>query len=869
MSRSAFSMISPKLVKLASYLPLLLIPMMAVAGEIVLPSPVLERDAVVPVVYRMSQPATGHGTVAIRWSDSLGRVVEERTISVDLVDESEITFPLDTHRALAMRNEIQVHLTVEGKTLEGKADHRDEDAHATFVARPKDARWRDYEIIMWQSYPRELLPALQKIGIDAGEYSGRSQSAPESLVENNMRWYAENIGTDFYSEYHRWRPDRSVDWSFLQARAAYRKDPTNKEILKRHPSFWDPVWRTTIHDRLVDSARRNSPYRPVFYSLADESGIADLAAFWDFDLSDQSLVPMRRWLQRRYTTLAALNREWETDFAKWDAVTPLTTHEAMQRKGDNFAPWADFKEWMDISYANALKMGTDAIHEVDKDAYVAIGGAQMPGWGGYDYSRLTQALTAVEPYDIGNNVEIIRSLNPNMPMLTTAFAHGNWEKHRVWRELLHGNRGLIIWDDKQEYVGKDGKPGPRGLEAATYYNELRNGIAAQIINSESVADPIAIHYSQASMRTDWMLARRPEGDAWVNRGASKERTDNEFMRLRESWCRLIEDEGLQYNFVSYSQLEDGELLKRGYRVFVLPRSSSLSQAEVEAIRSFVANGGVVIADGEPGLFDEHSRRLPAGSLADLFAGSHDGPATVRTFGRGKAIFLKTDTLNYHQDRLVNKEGPVQKLVGDLLRSNGIRPEFTISDATGQPPVGVEMHVFRNGGVRLITLLSNPQMRVDELGPPDFRSNARFEKPVTFKLSLPSAMNVYDLRRAESLGLKRELMVKLDPYEPTIFSVAQTPITKLDVMAPAEIQRGSTARIGISCPRSSASAEVFHIEVTDPKGNDVPFYSENLIADHGRAIKLLPFALSDAAGTWTLRIHDMLSAQTTTETITVQ
>jgi hypothetical protein len=607
-------MISRKQSNLASYLPLLLIPTMAVAGEIVLPSPVLERDAVVPVAYRMSQPATGHGTIAIRWTDSLGRVVEEQTMPVDLVDESEITFPLDTHRAVAMRNELQAHLTVEGKTLEGKPDHRDEDAHNSFVARPKNSRWRDYEIIMWQSYPRELLSALQKIGVDAGEYSGRSQSAPESLVENNMRWYAENIGTDFYSEYHRWRPDRSVDWSFLQAKAAYRKDPTNKEILKRHPSFWDPVWRTTIHDRLVDSAKRNSPYRPVFYSLADESGIADLAAFWDFDFSDQSLVPMRRWLQHRYTTLAALNHEWETDFSKWDAVTPLTTYEAMERKGDNFAPWADFKEWMDISYANALKMGTDAIHEVDKDAYVAIGGAQMPGWGGYDYARLTQALTAIEPYDIGNNVEIIRSLNPGMPMVTTAFAHGNREKHRVWRELLHGNRGLIIWDDKQEYVGKDGKPGPRGLEAATYYNELRNGIAAQIINSESVADPIAIHYSQASIRTEWMLARRPEGDAWVNRGASKERTDNEFMRLRESWCRLIEDEGLQYNFVSYSQLEDGELLKCGYRVFVLPRSSSLSQAEVEAIRSFVANGGVVIADGEPGLSMSTAVACPRGVL---------------------------------------------------------------------------------------------------------------------------------------------------------------------------------------------------------------------------------------------------------------
>ena len=72
------------------------------------------------------------------------------------------------------------------------------------------------------------------------------------------------------------------------------------------------------------------------------------------------------------------------------------------------------------------------------------------------------------------------------------------------------------------------------------------------------------------MRTEWMLARRPEGDNWIKRDARTERTDDEFLRLRESWCQLIEDQGMQYKFVSYDQLENNELLKGGYRVFILP-----------------------------------------------------------------------------------------------------------------------------------------------------------------------------------------------------------------------------------------------------------------------------------------------------------
>jgi len=68
--------------------------------------------------------------------------------------------------------------------------------------------------------------------------------------------------------------------------------------------------------------------------------------------------------------------------------------------------------------------------------------------------------------------------------------------------------GNLIWDEKRELVTKDGAIGERGREVAPYYNEIRNGLGALLINSVRQADPIAIHYSQASMRTEWMLAAR-------------------------------------------------------------------------------------------------------------------------------------------------------------------------------------------------------------------------------------------------------------------------------------------------------------------------------------------------------------------------
>ena len=73
------------------------------AGDIVLPSNTLERTGIVPVTYRTNRQVSGQGMLKIRWTDSLGRVVEDRTIPVTLTDESEFTFPLDLRRAVAMK----------------------------------------------------------------------------------------------------------------------------------------------------------------------------------------------------------------------------------------------------------------------------------------------------------------------------------------------------------------------------------------------------------------------------------------------------------------------------------------------------------------------------------------------------------------------------------------------------------------------------------------------------------------------------------------------------------------------------------------------------------------------------------------------
>jgi hypothetical protein len=254
---------------------------------------------------------------------------------------------------------------------------------------------------------------------------------------------------------------------------------------------------------------------------------------------------------------------------------------------------------------------------------------------------------------------------------------------------------------------------------------------------------------------------------------------------------------------------------------------------------------------------------------DIFGNVPTDGVTGHEFGRGKAISLKANVLDYHRDRVVGKGSETRKLVAGILQSAGLRPAFAVIDEQGQPVSGVETHIFRNGAVTIVSLLNNPELRVDELGPPDFRSNERFAQRRSLKLVLPETLAVYDVRGNKALGRKRELTVELDPYEPVIYATSAEPLPEITIAAPARVNRGETGRIGIAVAGTTpAAVHVLHVDVRDPADHLVRSYSGNLRAPAGHATWELPIAYNDTAGTWKVQVHDLLSGTIQTAAIEV-
>jgi hypothetical protein len=124
-----------------------------------------------------------------------------------------------------------------------------------------------------------------------------------------------------------------------------------------------------------------------------------------------------------------------------------------------------------------------------------------------------------------------------------------------------------------------------------------------------------------------------------------------------------------------------------------------------------------------------------------------------------------------------------------------------------------------------------------------------------------------LREGRLLGSTDRLPVKLGPVEPLILAVSERPLAPPSVSGPRGARLGANAEIAVSSS-SAAALNVIHLDVIDPEGETVTHYSGNLMLTGGETTKLLPFAVNDKPGVWTIRATDLLGGATATTELVV-
>jgi Beta-galactosidase len=671
--------------------------------------------------------------------------------------------------------------------------------------------WQDYRTIMWINDPVHGKPAkaplffrrLRQMGVNTGMVFDDGDN--KLLVENHFPYYVENMVNrglclKWNSSVRDW--DKFVtDWSRTGRPAS---------ALVRDYCLDDPTWQRWAREEVSRIVRKNRVQAPLAYNIRDELSTTFSANPFDYDFNPLTLAKFRAWLQTQYHTLGALNAEWDTRFRSWETVRPFTTDQIKNRlagggalpRGNpdwqrlermrfdpgqarqspvrwDFAPWCDFRSYMDLSLARTLNSLRQTARALDPRTPVGIEGTQMPdAFGGYDLWRLAHALDWVEAYDIGDAREIFGSFMPGKPILTTVFeSDTRHARRRLWHLLLEGDRGCIVWwsEDCIDWKSEDYALTAKAKAIAPALKEMTSPLARLFLRATPERDPIYIHYSQPSIQVDWLLESTGDGSTWLRRFSSFEAGHNRQAKVRDGWLKALEDLGYSPQFISSEQIESGKLrrvARAGSAVLVLPSSWAVSGKEASEIKRLVAPsaGGApeaihaLFCDGAPGQFDQHGKLWEHSPLDPLCPppGVPEPRCFVAKNGRFAAL-RKGDIGAYSAERLKPQpDAAWPDWIAGQLR--GMPPEVSVPSSTR-----VRIHRFKVKWGRLVAFERNISYQMSE----DLKQaggNEALEQPITLEARLEHPAHVYDLRSRAYLGYTDRVHFTLDPWQPSLFAL---------------------------------------------------------------------------------------------------
>jgi len=801
------------------------------------------------------------GILTSRLYDNYERLVDEQKLEVSFVGEKEFNIVLNSENILTNLAKSDYTFEVNGYQSDHKvAEH--------FILQPRI--WNDYDVTMYHFGPNPV----------PGVWPAEDRQLQELNVTTLAAYTLENSKHANYKVQAQTRisgvesPDKGPDKDYYLEMKRKYLETNDKRLLIRKYGLKDSVYLNKVREELKTMVGKWKKFSPSAYYTFEEPSVTSYDDPLDLCFGESTLVAMREWLKKQYVTLDALNKQWGTGFSRWEDVVPDDSREARQR--GNYSSWADHRSFMEICWADLFKFVQNTVNEIDPGGLVQLSGTQSTSsHNGYDYSLLDQYVGQMNPYDIGNQLEYHHTFNPNLKVSGQAGygALGKGVLYDYYNHLFLKETGgsYVFWqvsslnpDLRICQAGKDMKEG--------FDEMLKRGIGRLIGSYEPENElKIAIHYSYPSIHAAWIVDGEIGMKMWDNDGKTLAQLD----RDRDGWVKILHDMGVGFNFISYSNIEKGGLISNGYKILILPMSMALSDEEVKNIQDFVKRGGILIADALPGVMDNHTKFLGKRALADVFGinarsytreelitpeSESDLKATTaevllkensklqilhNNYGEGKAYLLNYFMDKYPEEKLShNNEASLVKL-RNLFDREHLKPGISITTLAGNPENGIENYAFSDvsGSARLLGLLPGKDGK---------------DREVLLHLNEP--LHLYDICNKKYLGESNEFKIKIINSVPELFGLLHGKIGGIKISTSPQSKRGETITLGlgISGEKVKGLNSVATIEVINPEGRKINYYSKNCEISNGSGSYSFNIALNDPKGIWKIRVTEVIS-----------
>jgi hypothetical protein len=699
---------------------------------------------------------------------------------------------------------------------------------------------------------------------------------------------------------------------YLTKKELYKRTG-DKKFLQRTPSFNDPAVLQNLSDIVRASARNKARYNMDYYFVGDEGSLTSYGDAVDFDWSPHALEGFRKWLQQEYGSLAALNKVWRTNFTDWSSVVPYTTDEA--RKTRNYAPWADHRTFMEITFAKAYQTARDAAIEGDPDAHIAVSGTQATNaYNGTDWSRLDRVIDDFLSYDGGNQWDMHRSFakpNAMIGFWTGYGSHGLAVQNAIWtaaiHNVLHPN---IFW--MYSFLNPDLTHSASARDMGKAFSSLRSeGVGKLLMESTRQQDGIALYYSMPSVHAASILGYHQRSSDDDDEIPDKARLS--FTANRDGWVKTIKDLGLQFDFVASEDVVAKGIANDKYKVVILPLVFALSDEEVQRLSEFVARGGVVIADAAPGWLDQHcawqtneklnklfgitaaasdkrelkltsgdvqpSSQTGAWSLPQGLAGIRiaepdvrasggtallkigDGDAAiVKQSGPGWTVYLNTVWDQYSKQRAANFGGAAyRQLAKAIFDKAGVQRGIQVTSPDGRQLSQAQIARYKFGNAEIIAIVKDNVAVAGVVGQDgvttytDANLGQVAKQELTIKL--PRKYYVADVRSGKQLGFTDVVHSSILIGDALVLGLTPEP-NELKFEGQLTAKPGD--HVSFNLVSSNPGTVLVRCHVYAPDGTRSPIYSNNVLVQNRRGTFTLPFALNDSRGKYVIRATDVVT-----------
>ena len=535
------------------------------------------------------------------------------------------------------------------------------------------------------------------------------------------------------------------------------------------------------------------------------------------------------WLRDRYQNdIAKLNAHWKSSFKDFFSVEDAWIDEQKFRK--NFTASIVRAIYFEDNFINQFRAIAGAVRSVDPTMGVGLCASGL----GNAMPEVLEHLNTVGNYLGGEEIELMRCL-PHVYLGETIGVYGGrlvplpMREREVYHGLFSGANFSWFWATCYAINGNLAVQENRARRQLETYREVTRGTGALCVRAKRQNDGIRILASRTAGRLEPLVAG----------GCTHE-------QARRSFGAVIEDLGLQYDYLTTHQLEKG--VSGDVKVLVLASVQTLTDKELAAIKAFVKRGGKVLCDVVPAIADNYGNLLEKPMLAETDYTLLGFKPASYTFlrGRGELGTMRVDTLA-------------------KFASWGIKPLYKTLNEKGEEVTNVEYSRFVRDGV---TCLGYEKI-----------ANSYETFPMKANLALEKPMHVYESRSGKYLGLTDKAAIELTGLDCCLFTLLPYEVTGVSVQTPAKIKKGETLKVKaqaevarLAAADTKIGTHVLRFELVPPGGYDelkyAPVAHQVLDAPKGYAEADFAIAYNEAVEYFTLVVTDVMTGKSFSKKITV-